>query len=157
MKKTNAARILDRSKIKYSIIEYEVDENDLSALSVGIKLGQEVDRIFKTLVLLGDKTGIIVACVPGDGELDLKSLAKLSGNKKVNMINMKDLQRTTGYIRGGCSPLGMKKIYPTYIDESALKFETIYVSAGTRGQQLEIAPGDLIKAADIKTGGITAW
>ena len=157
MKKTNAARILDRNKIKYSIIEYEVDENDLSALGVGIKLGQEVDRIFKTLVLLGDKTGIIVACVPGDGELDLKSLAKLSGNKKVNMINMKDLQRTTGYIRGGCSPLGMKKIYPTYIDESALKFETIYVSAGIRGQQLEIAPGDLIKTADMKTGGITAW
>ena len=134
-----------------------MDENDLSALSVGIKLGQEVDRIFKTLVLLGDKTGIIVACVPGDAELDLKSLAKLSGNKKVNMINMKDLQKTTGYIRGGCSPLGMKKNYPTYIDESALKFETIYVSAGVRGQQLELAPGDLIKAAAMKTGGITAW
>lgn len=157
LKKTNAARILDKNKIKYSIIEYEVDESDLSALNVGIKLGQDIRRIFKTLVLTGDKTGVIVACIPGDGELDLKSLAKVSGNKKVNMINMKDLQKITGYIRGGCSPLGMKKNYPIYIDSSALKFEKVYVSAGVRGQQLELSPQDLIEAANMKSEDLTAY
>ena len=157
MKKTNAARILDKSKIKYSIVDYEVDENDLSALSVGIKLGQDIRKVFKTLVLMGDKTGVIVACVPGDGELDLKALASLSGNKKVAMINMKDLQKLTGYIRGGCSPLGMKKSYPTYIDRSALNFDNIFVSAGVRGQQFELSPEDLITVTDMKVGDLTAY
>jgi len=157
LKKTNAARILDKNKIKYSIVDYEVDENDLSALSVGIKLGQDIRKVFKTLVLTGDKTGVIVACVPGDGELDLKALASLSGNKKVAMINLKDLQKLTGYIRGGCSPLGMKKSYPTYIDRSALNFDNIFVSAGVRGQQFELSPIDLIKVTDMKVGDLMAY
>ena len=142
--KTNAARLLDKAGIQYRLIPYEFDENDLAAQHVADSLGQDIAREFKTLVLHGDKTGHIVCVVPGNGEVDLKALAKTSGNKKVEMIAMKDLLSTTGYIRGGCSPIGMKKKFPTFVHSTAIDFETIYVSAGVRGLQLEIDPKDLI-------------
>lgn len=144
IEKTNAARLLDKAGISYKLIPYEFDENDLAAQHVADSLGQDIARVFKTLVLHGDKTGHIVCVVPGNGEVDLKALAKASGNKKVEMIAMKDLLGVTGYIRGGCSPVGMKKRFPTYFHTTALDFDTIYVSAGVRGLQLEIAPSDLI-------------
>lgn len=144
IEKTNAARLLDRARISYDLIPYEFDENDLAAQHVADSLGQPIERVFKTLVLHGDRSGHIVCVVPGNGEVDLKALAKVSGNKKVEMIAMKDLLAVTGYIRGGCSPIGMKKKFPTYFHTTALDFETIYVSAGVRGLQLEIAPSDLI-------------
>lgn len=142
--KTNAARLLDKAHISYKLISYEFDENDLAAQHVADSLGQDIARVFKTLVLHGDKTGHIVCVVPGNAEVNLKALAKVSGNKKVEMIAMKDLLGVTGYIRGGCSPIGMKKPFPTYFHSTALDFDTIYVSAGVRGLQLEIAPSDLI-------------
>lgn len=142
--KTNAARLLDKAGISYKLIPYEFDENDLAAQHVADSLGQDIARVFKTLVLHGDKTGYIVCVVPGNGEVDLKALAKASGNKKVEMIAMKDLLSVTGYIRGGCSPIGMKKHFPTFFHTTALSFETIYVSAGVRGLQIEIAPKDLV-------------
>lgn len=142
--KTNAARLLDKAGIAYKLIPYEFDENDLAARHVADSLGQDIARVFKTLVLHGDRSGHLVCVVPGDMEVDLKALAKASGNKKVEMIAMKDLLAVTGYIRGGCSPIGMKKRFPTYFHSTASDFETIYVSAGVRGLQIEIAPGDLI-------------
>lgn len=142
--KTNAARLLDKAKIAYGLIPYEFDENDLAAQHVADSLGQDIARVFKTLVLHGDRTGHIVCVIPGNGEVNLKALAKVSGNKKVEMIAMKDLLGVTGYIRGGCSPVGMKKRFPTFFHTTALDFDTIYVSAGVRGLQLEIAPSDLI-------------
>ena len=142
--KTNAARLLDRARISYDLIPYEFDENDLAAQHVADSLGQPIERVFKTLVLHGDRSGHIVCVVPGNGEVDLKALAKVSGNKKVEMIAMKDLLAVTGYIRGGCSPIGMKKRFPTYFHITATDFETIYVSAGVRGLQIEIAPQELI-------------
>ncbi len=144
IEKTNAARLLDKAGISYKLIPYEFDENDLAAQYVADSLGQDIARVFKTLVLHGDRTGHIVCVVPGNGEVDLKALAKASGNKKVEMIPMKDLLSVTGYIRGGCSPVGMKKRFPTFFHTTALDFDTIYVSAGVRGLQLEIAPSDLI-------------
>lgn len=142
--KTNAARLLDKAKISYRLIPYEFDENDLAAQHVADSLGQDISRVFKTLVLHGDKTGHIVCVVPGGCEVDLKALAKVSGNKKVEMIAMKDLLAVTGYIRGGCSPIGMKKRFPTYFHSTAVNYETIYVSAGVRGLQVEISPQNLI-------------
>lgn len=142
--KTNAARLLDKAGIAYRLIPYEFDENDLAARHVADSLGQDIARVFKTLVLHGDRTGHVVCIVPGDSEVNLKALAKVSGNKKVEMIPMKDLLAVTGYIRGGCSPIGMKKRFPTYIHNTALSFDTIFVSAGIRGLQVEIAPADLI-------------
>jgi Cys-tRNA(Pro)/Cys-tRNA(Cys) deacylase len=142
--KTNAARLLDKAGIAYNLVPYEFDENDLAAQHVAESLGQNIECVFKTLVLHGDKTKHIVCVVPGNTEVDLKALAKVSGNKKVEMIAMKDLHQVTGYIRGGCSPIGMKKPFPTYFHSTALDFEKIYVSAGVRGLQLEIAPNDLI-------------
>lgn len=144
IEKTNAARLLDKAGISYKLIPYEFDENDLAAQHVADSLGQDIARVFKTLVLHGDRTGHIVCVVPGNGEVDLKALAKASGNKKVEMIAMKNLLGVTGYIRGGCSPVGMKKRFPTFFHTTALDFDTIYVSAGVRGLQLEIAPSDLI-------------
>ena len=144
IEKTNAARLLDRAKISYQLIPYELDENDLAAQHVADSLGQDIAMVFKTLVLHGDKTGHIVCVVPGDMEVDLKALAKVSGNKKVEMIAMKDLLAVTGYIRGGCSPVGMKKRFPTYFHSTAVDFEHIYVSAGVRGLQIQINPADLI-------------
>lgn len=144
IEKTNAARLLDKAKIAYNLIPYEFDENDLAAQHVADSLGQDIAMVFKTLVLQGDKTGHIVCVVPGDMEVDLKALAKASGNKKVEMIAMKDLLAVTGYIRGGCSPIGMKKRFPTYFHSTALNFDHIYVSAGVRGLQIEISPAVLI-------------
>ena len=144
IEKANAARLLDKAGISYKLIPYEFDENDLAAQHVAESLGQDIARVFKTLVLHGDRTGHIVCVVPGNGEVDLKALAKASGNKKVEMIAMKDLLSVTGYIRGGCSPIGMKKHFPTYFHSTALDFETIYVSAGVRGLQIEISPASLI-------------
>ncbi len=146
--KTNAARLLDKAGCTYKLIPYEFDENDLAAQHVADSLGQDIARVFKTLVLHGDRTGYVVCVVPGDGEVDLKALAKVSGNKKVEMIPMKDLLGVTGYIRGGCSPVGMKKRFPTYFHSTALSFDTIYVSAGVRGLQLEISPAELISFVD---------
>ena len=146
--KTNAARLLDKAGISYKLIPYEFDENDLAAQHVADSLGQDIARVFKTLVLHGDKTGYIVCVVPGNGEVDLKALAKASGNKKVEMIAMKDLLSVTGYIRGGCSPIGMKKRFPTFFHTTVLSFETIYVSAGVRGLQMEVEPMALLKLVD---------
>lgn len=143
--KTNAARLLDKAKIKYELVPYEVDENDLAATHIATQLGEDIRQVFKTLVLKGDKTGHFVCVVPGDAEVDLKKAAKVSGNKKVDLIPMKELLPTTGYIRGGCSPVGMKKVFPTYFHSTCMDFDYIYVSAGVRGLQLKIAPADLVK------------
>lgn len=145
--KTNVARLLDTAKVKYALIPYEVDESDLSAVHVAAQLGEDVDRVFKTIVLHGDKSGYFVCVVPGEHEIDLKKAAKVSGNKKCELLPMKELLPTTGYIRGGCSPIGMKKHFPTYLDESAVDFDYIYVSAGQRGLQVRLAPGDLLREA----------
>ena len=148
IEKTNAARLLDRAGIAYKMIPYEFDENDLAAQHVADSLGQDIAMVFKTLVLSGDKTGHLVCVIPGNMEVDLKALAKVSGNKKVEMIAMKDLLAVTGYIRGGCSPVGMKKKFPTFFHSTAPSFDHIYVSAGVRGLQLEISPADLIGFTD---------
>jgi len=145
MKKTNAARILDSKSVDYELIEYEVDESDLSAITLAKKIGEDIEQIFKTLVLRGDKTGVFVCVIPGNAEVDLKKAAKISGNKNCTMVQQKELLPLTGYIRGGCSPLGMKKPFPTYIDETCELFAHIFVSAGQRGLQFKINPGDLIK------------
>lgn len=145
--KTNAARLLDKAKIAYELIPYEVDENDLSAVLVAASLGENIEQVFKTLVLHGDKTGYFVCVVPGEEEVNLKLAAKVSGNKSCDLIPMKELLPTTGYIRGACSPIGMKKHFPTYIHETCMLFPYIYVSAGQRGLQIKIAPDDLIKEA----------
>ena len=152
--KTNAARILDSHQIAYELISYEVDENDLGAENVAKKCHIPVEQSVKTLVLQGDKTGILVACVPGNCEIELKKLAKLSGNKKVEMVPMKNILALTGYIRGGVSPLGMKKKYPTFIDETAILFDRIYVSAGMRGMQIILRPDDLIQFTQAHTADL---
>lgn len=144
--KTNAARILDQKKISYELVPYEVDENDLAATHVAEQLGEDIEQVFKTLVLRGDKNGLLVCVIPGDKEVDLKKAAKLSANKKVEMIAMKELLPLTGYIRGGCTPIGMKKPYPTWIHNTCTKFPFIYISAGQRGLQLKLNPEDLLKA-----------
>lgn len=143
--KTNAARLLDKAGIKYELIPYVVDENDLSAVHVAAQLHEPIDMVFKTLVMHGDKTGYFVSVIPGDKEVDLKMAAKVSGNKSCSMIPMKDLLSVAGYIRGACSPVGMKKLYPTYIHETVLDYPYIYVSAGQRGLQLKVSPAELIK------------
>ena len=143
VEKTNAARLLDRAKIAYELIPYQVDEEHLAATHVAEQLGEEIACVFKTLVLCGDRTGYFVCVVPGDHEVDLKAAAKVSGNKKVDLIPMKELLPVTGYIRGGCSPIGMKKAFPTYIHASASEHPFIYISAGVRGLQLKLAPSDL--------------
>ncbi|MCI5664503.1 MAG: Cys-tRNA(Pro) deacylase [Mediterranea sp.] len=143
--KTNAARLLDKAKIAYELIPYEVDENDLSAIHVAESLGEDINCVFKTLVLHGDKSGYFVCVIPGDREVDLKLAAKASGNKKCDLIPMKELLPLTGYIRGGCSPIGMKKPFPIYIHETCLQFPYIYISAGQRGLQLKLHPEELIR------------
>ncbi|PKQ65847.1 aminoacyl-tRNA deacylase [Labilibaculum filiforme] len=155
MKKTNAARILDRAKIEYEIIDYDVDPIELGAERVAEKTGQHIQFIYKTLVLTGDKTGTTIACIPGASELDLKAFAILSGNKKCAMLPMKDILEITGYIRGGCSPLGMKKDFPLFIDESAFKLDHILISAGLRGKQLKVKPQDIQKVTNAKTGNLS--
>ena len=144
IEKTNAARILDKAKIKYELIPYDVDEDDLSAVHVAAQLHEPIDKVFKTLVLHGDKTGYFVCVIPGGEEVDLKKAAAISGNKNCQMIPMKELLPVTGYIRGACSPVGMKKHFPTFIHETCRDFEQVYVSAGKRGLQLMIAPADLM-------------
>jgi len=146
--KTNAARILDRMGITYELVGYEVDENDLSAVHVAAQLGQNIEQVFKTILLRGDRNGIFVCIVPGAEEVNLKLAASVSGNKKAETVAMKELLPLTGYIRGGCSPLGMKKPYPIFLHASAIQFPFIYISAGQRGLQLKLAPADLIKAVN---------
>lgn len=142
--KTNAVRLLDRAKIGYELVPYEVDEHNLAAIHVAEQLGEDIAQVFKTLVLRGDKSGIFVCVVPGDAEVNLKLAARASGNKSAEMIHMKELLPTTGYIRGGCSPIGMKKPFPTFIHSTCMDYEYIYISAGIRGLQIRIAPGDLV-------------
>ena len=145
--KTNAARLLDKDKIGYELVPYEVDENDLSCVHVAASLNENIEQVFKTLVLHGDRSGYFVCVVPGEHEIDLKMAAKVSGNKKCDLIPMKELLPLTGYIRGGCSPIGMKKHFPTYIHHTCTGYPFIYVSAGVRGLQLKIAPADPIRAS----------
>lgn len=143
MIKTNAARLLDAAKISYELIPYEFTEDDLSASHVAAELGEDIETVFKTLVLRGDRNGIFVCVIPGDFEVDLKLAARISGNKSCEMVHVKELLPLTGYIRGGCSPIGMKKTYPTFIHESALMYDHIYISAGVRGLQIKMAPQNL--------------
>lgn len=142
--KTNAARLLDAAGIEYELVPYSYSEEDLSAESVAAELGKPIEQVFKTLVLRGDKTKEFVCVIPGDMEVDLKVAAKISGNKNCEMLHVKDLLSTTGYIRGGCSPIGMKKPFPSFIHESALLYDYIYISAGKRGLQIKINPQALI-------------
>lgn len=154
--KTNAARLLDRAKIEYSLIPYTVDENNLAATHVAEELGEDIATVFKTLVLRGDRNGLFVCVIPGDHEVDLKAAARISANKKADLIAMKELLPTTGYIRGGCSPIGMKKPLPTFIHSSCLAHERIYISAGVRGLQIAIAPNDLINYVGATVAEISA-
>lgn len=142
--KTNAVRLLEAAGIDFATREYIVDENDLAAQHVADQLGEDINCVFKTLVLRGERTGLFVCVVPGNCEVDLKKAAAAAGDKKAEMIALKELLPLTGYIRGGCSPVGMKKPYPTFFHRTALDFDIIYVSAGVRGLQLEISPKSLI-------------
>ena len=153
--KTKAARVLHRANNHYEMIPYRVDEDDLAAVHVAEQLGEPIERVFKTLVLRGDRTGVLICVVPGDAEVDLKAAARASGNKSVEMLHMKDLLPTTGYIRGGCSPIGMKKSFPTYIHSTCRLYDSIYVSAGVRGLQIRIAPDDLIRTTDASVVDLT--
>lgn len=144
IEKTNAARLLDRAGIAYELVPYEVDESNLAATHVAECLGEPIEQVFKTLVLRGDRNGHFVCVVPGDKEVDLKKAARISGNKSAEMIPMKELLPTTGYIRGGCTPIAMKRRFPTFIDSSALQFDHIFISAGVRGLQLRISPQALV-------------
>ena len=154
--KTNAARMLDAGKIKYELIPYTVDENDLAATHIARELNENIQQVFKTLVLRGDKTGLFVCVIPGDKETDLKKAAKISGNKKAEMIAVKELLPLTGYIRGGCSPIGMKKAYPIYIHRTCMEFPYIYISAGVRGLQIRLDPQDLIRTVHAEPADLTA-
>ena len=147
LEKTNAARLLDKAGIPYELIPYEVDENNLAATHIAAQLGEDISQVYKTLVLQGDRSGHFVCVVPGAAEVDLKKAAKVSGNKKCDLIPMKELLPLTGYMRGGCSPIGMKKTFPTFFDETCMLHEKIFVSAGIRGLQFKIAPADLVAAA----------
>ena len=152
--KTNAARLLDRAGIAYELIPYEVDENDLAAGHVAEQLGEDIRQVFKTLVLRGDRTGIFVCVVPGDREVNLKAAARVSGNKSAEMIHVRELLSTTGYIRGGCSPIGMKRPFPTFIHSTCTDFPHIYISAGVRGLQIRISPHDLLDFTGAETADL---
>jgi Cys-tRNA(Pro)/Cys-tRNA(Cys) deacylase len=152
MKKTNVLRLLDAAGIRYTVKEYPVDESCLSALHAAEKLGMPPEQVFKTLVLQGGSGAYWVCCIPAGEALDLKKTARTAGEKSAALIPVKDLEPLTGYIRGGCSPIGMKKKFPTFIDETAELFETIGVSAGVRGAQIILKPGDLIRF----TGALSA-
>ena len=151
--KTNALRILDGLGIAYRTVAYEVDEEDLSAESVAAKAGLDPERVFKTLALRGASGAVFLACVPAGSELDLKKAARAAGEKSVEMLPLKELQPTTGYVRGGCSPIGAKRKFPVYLDETATLFEEISVSAGQRGLQVLLAPEQLRRAASEQPGG----
>ena len=155
MTKTNAMRLLEAAKIPFEVMEYAVDESDLSGKSIAKKTGKDPSQIFKTLVFSGEKHGFGVCCIPTCEELDLKQVAKAFGEKKVEMLHVKDLLKTTGYIRGGCSPVGMKKQFPTVIDETAILFDKIYVSAGVRGAMLGIEPNALAEYIGAKLTDVT--
>lgn len=154
MHKTNVMRLLEKEGICFRTLEYEVDEHDLSGEHVARQLGQPPEQVFKTLVLKGEKKGCFVCCIPVCKELDLKKAARAAGEKKVDMIPMKDLQKVTGYIRGGCSPVGMKKKFPVFFDESGCSFSEIAVSAGIRGAQIVLSPEDLLKYVDGRAIGL---
>lgn len=147
MKKTNAIRLLDRHKIAYELVEYTYDAEDLSVPKIAEQNNLQVEQVYKTLVAKGDKTGLVVAVVRGDLSLNFKALAKESGNKKMALIPVKEIQGLTGYIRGGCSPIGMKKDFPVFIDETAKDHAIIYVNAGTRGILMGLAPNDLVRVS----------
>ena len=147
-KKTNAARKLDELKIEYKLIEYAVDEEHLDAIHVAQEVGMPASQVFKTLCVRGDKNGVMFALIPGDGELDLKALAKASGNKRAELVALKEVLPLTGYIRGGCSPLGAKKNYPVYMDATSNNWPEIAISAGQRGMQIVAAPQDLQRATN---------
>lgn len=155
MEKTNALRLLEAAGISYSVKEYEYDENDLSGVSAAKKVGMPKEQVFKTLVTRGDKNGINVFCIPVAEELDLKKAAKVSGNKNIHMVHVKELLSLTGYIRGGCSPVGMKKKYPTFFDETAILFDEIAISAGARGIQLIASVDALTNYLDVKCVDVT--
>jgi len=146
MEKTNALRILDRLGVRYETATYVVDESDLSAGHVAKGIGLPEEQVFKTLLLRGDKSGCFVCCLPGPFEIDLKKAARVSGNKKADLVPLRELEPLTGYIRGGCSPIGMKKLFPTFLDETSGLHDIIAVSAGRRGLQVLLAPGDLVEA-----------
>ena len=154
IQKTNAARILDRLGIPYELLTYPVDESDLSAAHVAEVTGIPPAQLYKTLVVRGDRTGIFMAVIPGGAELDLKAAAAVSGNKRAEMVHLREVFDLTGYVRGGCSPLGAKKPYPVYCDESIVQHARICVSAGRRGEQLALAPPDLVRAAQAVTAHI---
>jgi Cys-tRNA(Pro)/Cys-tRNA(Cys) deacylase len=154
IEKTNAARLLDRAKIAYELVPYQVDENNLAATHVAESLGEPIERVYKTLVLSGDRNGYFVCVVQGDKEVNLKAAAKVSGNKSAEMIPMKELLPTTGYIRGGCTPIGMKKRFPTFIDSTVLQYDHIFISAGVRGLQLKINPAELIAYIEAQVADI---
>ena len=155
VEKTNAARLLDRAKIAYELVPYRVDEEHLAATHVAEQLGEDIATVFKTLVLKGDRTGYFVCVVPGDHEVDLKAAAKISANKKADLIPMKELLPVTGYIRGGCSPIGMKRAFPIYLHSSCLEQPEIYVSAGVRGLQIRIATDALIAFTHAETADLS--
>jgi Cys-tRNA(Pro)/Cys-tRNA(Cys) deacylase len=157
MVKTNAARILDREGIHYELREYEVDEQDLSAPHVAEKIGMPPEQVFKTLVARGDRTGVVMAAIPANSELDLKALANASGNKKVELVAVKEVLGLTGYIRGGVSPVGVRKPYPFFLDETADLWDVISVSAGVRGCQMLLAPGDLVRVTGGQRSGIAKF
>ena len=155
MQKTNAMRRLDTAGIAYDTLTYTVDESDLSGLHIAEQLQFPPERMFKTLVAKGDKTGPVVFCIPVGEELNLKVAAVITGNKRIEMVHVKDLLPLTGYVRGGCSPIGMKKSFPTYVDESALLYDRITVSSGTRGAQLLLDRGALLQFIQAKTAPLT--
>jgi len=153
--KTNAARLLDTLGIRYELRDYDVDPEDLSAETVAAKVGLPPEQVFKTLVARGDRTGVLMAVVPGNGELDLKALARLSGDRKVDTVPLKELQPLTGYIRGGVTALGGKKEYPVFVDETLELFDVVAVSAGVRGTQIVLAPADYLRVTQGKVGPIS--
>lgn len=155
MNKTNAMRLLDKAKISYRTAEYEVDENNLAGTHVALQVDLPLEQVFKTIVVKGERKGMCVFCLPVDKELNLKKAAATIGDKKIELLHVKDLLKTTGYIRGGCSPIGMKKKFPTFIDYTAENFEEISVSAGVRGCQLILKPQDLIQFVDATLVDVT--
>ncbi|WP_035985390.1 Cys-tRNA(Pro) deacylase [Leptolyngbya sp. KIOST-1] len=155
--KTNAARLLDRLKLPYELLEYEVDPDDLAAESTAEKLGLPPEQVFKTLVARGDRTGVCLAVIPGNAQLDLKALAALAGDRKTETVPLKEVQPLTGYIRGGVTALGTKKAYPVYMDESILTFDTVAVSAGKRGLMLWLTPQDYLTATEGQVGAIARY
>jgi Cys-tRNA(Pro)/Cys-tRNA(Cys) deacylase len=154
---TNAARMLERLGIRFELREYEVDESDLSAENVAAKVGLPLDQVWKTLVARGDRTGVLLAVLPGSATLDLKALAKLSGNRSVETVALKEVQPLTGYVRGGVTALAGKKDYPVFVDETVEAFDRIAVSAGIRGTQMVLAPADYLRATAATVGPIASF